>query len=104
MDQDHTPLLKWDDIVNIIRDDRLELLGRSQEQRRVYREFRARIENEWESLRDYILCSKLDIQSCIGSTGKLAATKFSIVSPLMKILPNDFPYNFEEGKYSTISA
>jgi hypothetical protein len=98
MDRNDTPLLKWEDILDIIHTNRLELLGRSSEQRRVYREFREKIELEWESLRDYVLCTKFSFNTCIGPNGKLSSLAAPNQESVKKILPNDFPYHFEDGK------
>jgi hypothetical protein len=90
--------LSWKQVKDIILAGDLHLLGRSSSQQETYDRFRKQVKEEWETLSDYLFSTKLGYEKTISSsTGKYMA--FKPLSSLEKLvlLPNDFPYNFEDG-------
>ena len=98
--------LNFKQIKEIVDENKLELLGRAPDAQLVYRAFMDDIvKRDWESIGDFILASKfgLPVKSA-GPTGRKyvpIATKENgelaadIKTPVIKLLKNDFPYNFE---------
>ena len=91
------PLLYWKDIKNIVISNRLEEMGRSDQQQSVYDDFQATIKQQYCSMRDFILITKFNYNT-IQKEDKLAADA-GMPSGHIKITlnRNDYPYNFEEG-------
>ena len=92
--------LNFAEIRDIIAQDRLELLGRSPKQQAEYQEFCASLKRSWASTTDYLLASKFNAETVTREDGK----RF-VIRPLkvpdvneIKVLINDFPYNFERGR------
>lgn len=118
-------ILSFKEIDDIVREDRLELLGRSNEQHELYMTFiKDIIPKNYVSVIDYLLITKLDLEfelvnsdtntdsndinSRNGKINGVCSRKkvkrqFSVGSTVVKkLLKNDFPYNFEKGMSSII--
>lgn len=118
-------ILSFKEIDDIVSEDRLELLGRSNEQHELYMTFiKDIIPKNYVSVIDYLLITKLDlefelvnsdtntdsndIKSRNGKINGVCSRKkvkrpFSVGSTVVKkLLKNDFPYNFEKGMSSII--
>jgi len=61
--------------------------------------FNASVEEEWESAASYLLNSKFGLPEDAQTPGekKRVAISSATFQPTLKLLPNDFPYNFEGG-------
>ena len=113
-------ILSFKEIDDIVREDRLELLGRSNEQQELYMTFiKDIIPKNYVSVIDYLLITKLDLEFELDSSfintssndinnrndfincecsRKKVKRPFSIGTTVVKkLLKNDFPYNFEKG-------
>lgn len=113
-------ILSFKEIDDIVREDRLELLGRSNEQQDLYMTFiKDIIPKNYVSVIDYLLITKLDLEFELDNSSintdsndinsrndninckfsrKKVRRPFSVGSTVVKkLLKNDFPYNFEEG-------
>jgi hypothetical protein len=92
------PKLSWPEAKAIIEGGRLDLLGRSVEQQTTYSAFRAKIQEEWVSVSDYILASKLQYSATTAADGRRAAIRPTVIeAPRTVLLENDFPYHFDTG-------
>lgn len=124
-----TPL-SWPELKSIILSpnvDDLSKLARSEEQSRSYQRWRADMKDEWETIYDYLLCTKFgydwiwadDAQVGIDGgcrTNNSECTRFKrsmkplspqrqqqlqhdacTSNPQLKLCRNDFPYYFEQG-------
>ena len=94
--------LSFENVREIIITGQLHLLGRSESQQRVYDQFYDKILGEWDSVGDYILVEKLGIPLEIESSEtksrkKKAARPFPTnMKNVVKCIPNDFPYYFDD--------
>ena len=89
------PLLEWRDISEIIASNKLELLGRNEQQQAVYEEFRSSISSNWVSISDYLYVTKFNFDSSLNDDNKRMAIRPSIIDKDKTYLfLNDFPYNF----------
>jgi hypothetical protein len=99
--QDHP--IPWNDLQRIIQCDALHLLGRSDPQQLVYQTFNASLKEEWDSAASFLLHSKfglpVDRSTLTHSPSIISKKRVSIPQTFqtLKLLPNDFPYNFEGG-------
>ncbi|ORX90294.1 hypothetical protein K493DRAFT_318091 [Basidiobolus meristosporus CBS 931.73] len=82
------PLLTWELIRNRIETDSVHLLRRSLNAERKYRDWIVKIKEEYGSTDVYVQQVALGWQDSEGRTVK---------GPDYKFVPNDFPYNMEEG-------
>ena len=98
--------LSWSTLRSIILSSDLVKLARSEEQKLVYREGRERIYSEWESIYDYLLCSKFGFEETIQTAGKKLSnptferlkSQSSISYKIqMQLCLNDYPYYIESG-------
>ena len=92
------PMLSWLEIQEIVETNRLELLGRSNDQQKHYIEFLEAIKNEYETVGDSILITKFHRDYDISLSGKKKAQTSVVNLNQIILVKNDFPYNFEAGK------
>ena len=83
----------------IITDNRLDLLGRSEDQYKEYELYSHCVRSEWRSTIDSILAFKFNCEVTTDSEGKKCAErmKLSPGSTVTSCILNDFPYFFEDG-------
>jgi hypothetical protein len=93
----HYPMLSWLIIKQIINEGGLEKLGRSLLQHEKYVEFCDQLRLSWNSVTDFIMCSKLSFTQITLSNGKWAAERSELIERRSVLIRNDFPYNFEPG-------
>ena len=94
------PLLRWPDVVEIIRLGQLQLLGRSDVQQEEYDRFRSQTKQNWLTMSDFILVNKFGLNFLSDEvTGKRIADRTELCSygDRISVRPNDYPYNFEPG-------
>eukprot|EP01038_Epipyxis_sp_PR26KG_P009976 gene9976-13418_t len=95
---DKIPLLYWHDILTIIETNRLELLGRSEDQQKTYNSFREQLLTQWKSIKDYLLVKKFTYDVEIGDDGlKIALIPNDREIFSLQLHINDYPYHFEHG-------
>ena len=97
----------WEDLKQIILvEQNLAKLSRSTAQQMDYERFRRRLNQEWRSIYDYILCTKLGFSESAtstkdedgGSTQRCCDIELEHISEVRTALvENDFPYNMEPG-------
>ena len=104
-----TTPLTWSELQTIIlspNTDDLSKLARSEEQTNTYRKSRTAIHNEWESIYDYILCTKFGFEWAeVEDTKKRRSTptfqeyqqQKTTGEIQLKLCLNDFPYYFASG-------
>jgi len=103
--------LSWPELQTIISAGDLHKLARSEEQEQTYCKARSKIKDEWESIYDYLLCTKFQFLAEEGAgQKKRSKPTFEEWRSMMKLgkndmhnktrtvlCLNDFPYYFEEG-------
>ena len=95
----NTIKLTWTELKVIINRGDLHVLGRSVIQQLEYDSFCEAIKAEWVSIADYLLHSKFNIPytSETSSSKKLVdRSSYNKSEVITKLLPNDFPYYFDE--------
>lgn len=88
----------FNEISNLISMNRLEELGRNQFQEQQYQRIKKKIELQWDSISDYILYNIFHFPYLITSHDnkrKVIRPLPSWANGLIRIVPNDFPYNFQ---------
>jgi len=97
---DNNVALSWNECKQIVAEDRLELLGRSDTQQSSYDEFTRGIKDKYEHVKDYLFVSKFGFEAEASPiTGKLRVNILpgSLSTDRLNLCINDFPYNYEEG-------
>jgi len=97
-----TPMT-WPELQSIILSpnlDDLSKLARSEEQQITYRKCRANIKNEWESIYDYLLCTKFDfdwewVEVEVGGSGPVDAPSQSSIQRKRRSKPTFQEYQNE---------
>ena len=101
--------LSWSDLKTIIGASDLVKLARSEEQKVVYRKGRDAIHNQWDSIYDYLLCTKFGFMKTTNQlTGKqrseptfeeLRAQRGNSLKTeyRMQLCLNDYPYYLKSG-------
>lgn len=99
--------ISWEDAVDIILSNRLDLLARNRKQEEEYSVYRDTLKQTWVSAADYVLHSKFDFpkEKTTVSYGKCSGEHLWTVTRPLEVLDvaitrlclNDFPYNFENG-------
>ena len=98
MDRPPFQRLSWTRAKQTVQDGRLDLLGRSAEWQEKYGTFSAELKEQWVSVSDYVLVTKLGYEEEATATGgKRAAVRPAAVAPRTVLVENDFPYNFDDG-------
>ena len=99
----------WEELVQIIEVEQdIYKLSRSRQQQHDYEVFRHHMKEQYRSTIDFILISKLGVEA-IEDTGdgdtnismqpkwKAKHSLADMQTPIMKLIPNDFPYFNEDG-------
>lgn len=82
-------------VKTIIETNRLELLGRNDEQQAMYDDFRNSISKTWLDVTNYLYVTKFNFDSSINDDNKMIAIRPERLDLDKKYTyPNDFPYNF----------
>lgn len=108
--------LAWSELQSIIGANELHKLARSEEQKLTYQKARSKIESEWESIYDYILCTKFNFpinnDEVHNSEKKRSKPTLEEWRSMLKksgndradddntrivLSLNDFPYYFDQG-------
>ena len=85
----------WEELLQIIQADRIDLLGRSIEEIKRYRKETAMIKAKYASVEDYILIRRFERKS-VEKQGKLAAVR-DADSKKIVVHENDFSYYTDHG-------
>eukprot|EP00051_Salpingoeca_urceolata_P018418 m.258276 g.258276 ORF g.258276 m.258276 type:complete len:194 (-) comp19188_c0_seq3:2518-3099(-) len=89
--------LTWQEIKHHIESSHVELLGRTAEDLNKYREWKAQILTEWQSVDEFVLHRVFEYPPISGPTGKKIAHVPEDKAPRVVFRPNDFPYTAEAG-------
>ncbi len=93
--------MSFQEIKDIIANDKLDVLGRSVEQQEQYDKFCIQVlRKEWCSTADYILHTKFGVPTATCEDHKKAAIKpfpEEYQTERLVLLENDFPYYFESN-------
>jgi hypothetical protein len=88
--------LLWSQIKQIIDDNQLELLKRSDDDQTRYKDYISHLLQRWDTIKDYLLVTKFGFKERTNENGKLQAA-FVKNEIIIKLHLNDFPYDFEIG-------
>mmetsp|Transcript_3857 Transcript_3857/g.7966 ORF Transcript_3857/g.7966 Transcript_3857/m.7966 type:complete len:208 (-) Transcript_3857:276-899(-) len=94
--------LSWEDCAIYIRTEQYDKLGRMPEDILVYREFRDKVVEEYETIGDYVAVQVfgLETETNFMSSHKRKAvwpSDFNAGEPMLVFRENDFPYSLEDG-------
>jgi len=91
--------MEWNEVKNIINTNKLEFLGRNEEQQKVYEEFRQDILLKYENVSQYLYITKFNFNSNINNNNNklIAIRPDNIDINKTYLYLNDFPYNFNNN-------
>jgi hypothetical protein len=98
----------WTELVRIIKDDDIAHLARSESQQREYEIFRYYLKRHYQSIVDFVLCTKFGVPKRWNAQTELwqrashhddedDCNKNGENSEKMVLVPNDFPYSMQPG-------